>query len=50
MPKKIDSQLRERAVRLVLEHRAEYPSNQKAVVAVARPVGVGAESMRRWVT
>ncbi|MGV2984249.1 hypothetical protein ACNPNP_11125 [Microbacterium sp. AGC85] len=26
MPNKIDSALRERAVRLVLEHRAEYPS------------------------
>ena len=29
MPKKIDPALRERAVRLVLEHRAEYPSTAK---------------------
>ena len=49
MPKKIDPQVRERAVRLVLEHRAEYPSNQQAVAAVARQEGVGAESLRRWV-
>jgi transposase len=49
MPKKIDPQVRERAVRLVLEHRAEYPSNQQAVTAVARQEGVGAESLRRWV-
>ncbi len=49
MPKKIDTVVRERAVRLVREHRAEYPSNAKAIAAVARQEGVGAESLRRWV-
>lgn len=49
MPKKIDPALRERAVRLVLEHRSEYPSHMKAITAVARQEGVGAESLRRWV-
>lgn len=49
MPKKIDPALRERAVRLVLEHRAEYPSTAKAIAAVARQEGIGAESLRRWV-
>jgi transposase-like protein len=49
MPKKIDPRVRERAVRLVLEHRAEYPSTAKAIAAVARQEGVGAESVRRWV-
>lgn len=49
MPKKIDPALRERAVRLVLEHRAEYPSTAKAIAAVARQEGVGTESLRRWV-
>lgn len=49
MPKIIDPQVRDRAVRLVLEHRAEYPSNAKAIAAVARQEGVGAESLRRWV-
>jgi len=49
MPKKIDPALRERAVRLVLEHRAEYPSTAKAIAAVARQESVGAESVRRWV-
>jgi transposase-like protein len=33
----------------VLEHRAEYPSTAKAIAAVARQEGVGAESVRRWV-
>ena len=39
MPKKIDPALSERAVRLVREHRAEYPSTT-AAVAVARQPGV----------
>jgi transposase len=49
MPKKIDEELRERAVRLVREHQQEYPSLTAACVAVARQVGVGKESVRRWV-
>ena len=49
VPKKIDEQLKARAVRLVLEHQAEYPSRQAAVEAMARQLGVGKESVRRWV-
>jgi transposase len=49
MPKKIDPALRERVVRLVREHRSEYPSLTAASAAVARQVGVGHESVRRWV-
>ena len=46
---KIDPALRERAVRLVREHRAEYSSTAKAIAAVARQEGVGEESFARWV-
>lgn len=49
MPKLIDPELKARAVRLVLEHRVEYPTTTAAVAAVARQVGVGKESLRRWV-
>jgi transposase-like protein len=49
MPKKIDEQLKDRAVRLVTEHQQEYPSLSAACGAVARQVGVGKESVRRWV-
>ena len=52
MPKKIDPDLKARAVRLVLEHRGEYSTTTAAVAAVAavaKPVGVGKESLRRWV-
>lgn len=49
MPKKFDPVLRERAVRLVLEHRQEYSSMTAAVKAVARQVGMGDETLRKWV-
>lgn len=49
MPKKIDPELKARAVRLVLEHRSEYPTMTAAVLAVSRQEGVGKESLRRWV-
>ena len=49
MPKKIDPQLKARAVRLVSEHRGEYPNLTAAAAAVAKQVGVGKESVRRWV-
>lgn len=49
MPKRIDEQLKDRAVRLVTEHQQEYPTLTAACEAVARQVGVGKESVRRWV-
>jgi transposase len=49
MPKKIDPELRARAVRLVMEHRGEYPTLSAALLAVSKQVGVGKESLRRWV-
>jgi transposase len=49
MPKKIDPELKARAVRLVTEHQQEYPSLTAAAEAVARQLGVGKESVRRWV-
>ncbi len=49
MPRITDEALKARSVRLVLEHRAEYPTPSAAIAAVARQVGVGKESLRRWV-
>ena len=49
MPKRIDDELKARAVRLVVEHQQEYPSLTAATSAVAKQLGVGAESVRRWV-
>jgi transposase len=49
MPKKIDQELKARAVRLVNEHAGEYASLTAAAAVVARQLGVGKESVRRWV-
>lgn len=49
MPKKIDPEVRARAVRLVSDHLGEYPSLTAASAAVAKQVGVGGETVRRWV-
>ena len=40
MPKKIDPKVKERCVRQVLEHRAEYSSLTAAAAVVARREGV----------
>jgi transposase len=49
MPKKIDKELKSRAVRLVHDHRGEYSSLTAAAAVVAKQLGVGKESVRRWV-
>ena len=49
MPKKIDPAVKERAVRLVREHRGEYPSETAAAEAVGKQLGLGRETVRRWV-
>src|SRR6266545_5823848 len=41
-------ELRERAVRLVREHRAEYPSEWAAITSIAGKLGIGTEALRLW--
>jgi transposase-like protein len=49
MPKKIDPEVQARAVRLVNDHLGEYASLTAASASVAKQVGVGRETVRRWV-
>ena len=49
MPNKIDDELKARAVRLVNDYQGEYSSLTAAAAVVARQLGVGKESVRRWV-
>jgi len=43
-------ELRERAVRMVAEVRADYPSEWAAMGAVAQKLGIGStETLRHWV-
>lgn len=48
MPKKIDPEVRARALRLLETHGQEYPSLTAAAAAIAKQVGVGHETVRRW--
>ena len=42
-------ELKERAVRLVLEERDQHPSQWAAISSVAMKLGCGTEALRKWV-
>ncbi|MGV9711062.1 IS3 family transposase [Gordonia sp. NPDC003424] len=49
MPKKYDEATRAKAVRLVIEHRDEYPSEYAAITATAKRLKLTPETLRKWV-
>jgi len=42
-------EVRERAVRLVLEHQGEYGSQWSAMCSIASKIGCTPETLRKWV-
>jgi|SRR5690606_19797751 len=46
---KYSPEVRERAVRLVLEQQGEYESQWAAIASVAEKIGCTAETLRKWV-
>ena len=49
MPKKYPSEQCDRATRMVLDRLREYPSVWAAAQALAPKLGVGPETLRKWV-
>ncbi len=46
---KFSPEVRERAVRMVLEHRGEYPSLWSAIESIAPKIGCVAQTLHDWV-
>jgi transposase len=47
--KRYPTEVRERAVRMVLEHEGEYDSQWAAISSVASKLGMTPETLRKWV-
>ncbi|MFD1507035.1 transposase [Georgenia yuyongxinii] len=47
--KRCPDDLKDRAVRMVLDHQSDYASQYAAIKAVAAKLDIGAESLRLWV-
>ena len=46
---KFSSEVRERAVRMVLEHRGEHASQWVAIVSIAAKIGCTAQTLNEWI-
>lgn len=50
MPKQYPGELRERAVRLVAEHRDQYETEYAAIRSIAAKLGIATpETLRQWI-
>ena len=46
---RFSQEVRERAVRMVFEHGAQYGSEWEAIRSIAEKIGCSPESLRKWV-
>jgi lactate dehydrogenase-like 2-hydroxyacid dehydrogenase len=48
-PSRFSPEVRERAVRMVVEHQAAHDSQWAAITSIAEKIGCTAETLRKWV-
>ena len=48
-PSRFSPEVRDRAVRMVLEHTKEHTSQWAAISSIAEKIGCSAETLRHWV-
>ena len=48
MPSRYDASTKVKAMRLVREHRGDYPTEYAAITAVAGRLGMSPETLRSW--
>ena len=48
-PKRYSPEVRERAVRMVLDHEKEYDSQWATIRSIAEKIGCSPETLRNWV-
>jgi len=48
-PSRYSPEVRERAIRMVAEHRQDYSSQWAAIEAIANMLGMSSETLRKWV-
>ena len=48
-PSRFSPEVRDRAVRMVLEHQSEHESEWAAITSIAEKIGCSAETLRNWV-
>src|SRR5258705_8333738 len=48
-PSRFSPEVRDRAMRMVLEHQNEHESQWAAITSIAEKIGCTAETLRKWV-